>query len=315
MSSEATPSSEVVVGMDVETVVLDPIARVEKSIEDVEASIKKIETRQDDLAKTKAKALEDWSLVERRLYTDHVKLEELEKDLREKGKDLRQEKKDLREKEKDLRQEKKDLREKEKDLRDQEKRLVATQLMPAGTFPLNYTNSEVQSNLTPLFTDQTHWASPSVTRPHDLYCSSTCGPHQQYHFIDIPFLFMAGLSTPDAPNRFYLRPGAIHLIDKLNTMKNPDPASFSSAISGLFIHGPPGSGKSCMTWLWALRQAFAGVPLLWIHVFDTWKEYTLVSFINGRVQTMDTTSESVAASTVSAIYDVVIVDGVTGDNP
>jgi vacuolar-type H+-ATPase subunit I/STV1 len=64
MSSEAT-------AMDVETVVLDPIARIEKSIEDVEASIKKIENRLEILHQVKSKALVAWSTIERDLYTDH----------------------------------------------------------------------------------------------------------------------------------------------------------------------------------------------------------------------------------------------------
>jgi hypothetical protein len=63
--------------------------------------------------------------------------------------------------------------------------------------------------------------------------------------VQVDGLYYAGLSREDQSKKFlYCRQETLDLLNALNGMEK-----------GIRISGPPGSGKSVTTWLWACHQA------------------------------------------------------------
>eukprot|EP01124_Arcella_intermedia_P018801 TRINITY_DN2593_c0_g1_i4.p1 TRINITY_DN2593_c0_g1~~TRINITY_DN2593_c0_g1_i4.p1 ORF type:complete len:330 (-),score=40.15 TRINITY_DN2593_c0_g1_i4:1096-1938(-) len=108
----------------------------------------------------------------------------------------------------------------------------------------------------------------------------------------------AGLSKTDS--RFlYLRKPALDLLEHLNNNR------FSR------IEGPPGTGKSSITWLWACQQA-SSKSLLWIHLDSIQTNGVCVELKNLKVSRF---SAADVPSVISACTnDVMLLDGLTNNN-
>jgi hypothetical protein len=119
--------------------------------------------------------------------------------------------------------------------------------------------------------------------------------------VQVDGLYYAGLSREDQSKKLlYCRQDTLDLLNALNGMEK-----------GIRIAGPPGSGKSVTTWLWACHQAHVyGKNILWVHVRIG--ADSVVLLISSNQASMAVLGlDQIPSFVRSNQSDIVIIDGVT----
>ncbi|KAI3658397.1 hypothetical protein MP638_001397 [Amoeboaphelidium occidentale] len=119
--------------------------------------------------------------------------------------------------------------------------------------------------------------------------------------VQVDGLYHAVLSRKDQSKKFlYCRNDTLAQLSALNEMQR-----------GLQISGPPGSGKSVTTWLWACHNARVyGKTVLWIHC-GTSSANTLLLITKNGIERLILAMGDQNSYIAGSRSDIVVVDGVT----
>ena len=126
-------------------------------------------------------------------------------------------------------------------------------------------------------------------------------------FVSISYLKLAGIGKDDEIHKLFIRECAMEAYKYLCTNEQ-----------GFIIHGPPGTGKSIITWFWVLQQVkFHQKTVIWIHVSNnehiclklSQKEFFITQTILINNQILDLIRFSIPGQ-----INIIVLDGVACNN-